>query len=297
MKIAMLQFDERTGDENINAIIEVNRKYCSLHNYDYIFHALIEEDTHKHELDDYLTIKDNEHAFCQNVYDYRIYMIEKYMNDYDYVVYLDTDMLINKPQIKIEDLIDNQHDIFMFRDGDEINASIGLLMIAQTIYAKLKNDNVKYLKEPLNNLLNMKICDERVFERLARLVTNPNGLASGFMIINCHSSKLKNFIEDFKRFYPLFGCCKFDQGCITTLLRRHKYKDMLHVLPIYLHGNPFVENNELTNDFKYDPENAFVCHFFGTNKNEESDVEKKYIENIKNNKWWSQYNENLHHSI
>lgn len=286
MKIAILQFDERIDNKTINEVLNVNRQYCKLHGYDHIFKALKDEDTHQHQLDDYMMDnKNKKNILALNVYDYRIHMIEQYMNDYDYLVYFDTDLIVSNPNIKIEDLIDDEHDIFMFTDMGKLNSTIGILMIAQAISMKLQNDKIQYFDDPLKELLIIENYNQSAYDRLCNIVLNPQGLASGFLIINCHSKKLKSFIEDFRRFYPLFEHGTFDQGCIATLLRMSKYKEMLKILPTYLHGCPF---SNIIPEFRFNVDKAFVCHFYGSGKNIE-DI-WKYIEDIKANKWWSQVN-------
>ncbi len=281
MKIAMLQFDERVDDENIKAGTALNKAYCEMHGYDYIFKALTEEDMH-HDLDDYLM--DDKNAFKMNVYDYRIKMIEQYMNDYDYLIYLDTDAIIYNTTIKVEDLIDGEHGMYLFPDSTKIGLVFDLYNCTNILVNKSK-DSSYILKDPLKDLCETKINDASIYEYLfCRFASNPEGLASGIIIIDCHYDKLKDFINDFNRFYPLFENCVMDQGCIATLIRRKKYKDMCKILPAYLQGNPFLNNLNVNglDDYKL-TDKSFICHFYSfSSKKEEC---KKYIEEIKQNKY------------
>lgn len=48
----------------------------------------------------------------------RIFALEKHIKKYDWVFYLDTDVIITNPQIKIEDFIDYKHHIYIGRMPD-----------------------------------------------------------------------------------------------------------------------------------------------------------------------------------
>lgn len=287
LKIALLQFDERVDDENIKAGCELNRKYCKLHGYDYIFKALKEEDMH-HDLDGYLMNEKN--AFKLHIFDYRIYMIEQYMNDYDYLVYLDTDAIISNPTIKIEDIIDSEHEIFLFPDSTRFGITFDIINMANAVIAKCKQMG-HVLLDPLNDLQSIKINESTAYEYICRFATNPNTLASGVIIVDCHSARLKTLINDFKRFYPIFDNSLCDQGCLNTLLRRKKYEGMLKMMPAYMHGNPFLNKTHVpgNEDYEYNENRTFICHFYcNSSKKEEC---RKYIEDLKNNKWWRSIDE------
>lgn len=283
MKIAMLQFDERVDDENIKAGTALNKVYCEMHGYDYIFKAITDEDMH-HDLDDYLM--DDKNAFKMNIYDYRIKMIGQYMNDYDYLIYLDTDAIVCNPNIKVEDLIDEKHGMYLFPDSTRFGMTYDIINIANIIVNRCRQTGT-VLQNPFKDLQELKLNEASIYEYICRFATNPETLASGIIIVNCHWDKLKEFINDFNRFYPLFDNSLCDQGCINVLLRRKKYKDALKIMQPCLHGNPFLNKMHVpgNEDYEYDENKTFICHFY-SNSGKKNEC-KKYIEEIKNNKWWN----------
>ena len=282
VKIGFLQFDSRMN-ENINSILNVNKKYCQLHNYNYIFKLIKKEDIYNPIFEQYLYDLSDYYRQLINICYYKFTMIEQYMNNYDYLVYGDSDVIINNPNIKIEDLIDNQHDIYMFRDQGQFVTTKNTLNAANAISKYCNQMKIPYIKNPLETLQKIKIFNESVYSVLCKVVINPEGLSAGFMIINCNSKLLKEFIIDFKKFYPIFGQGFFDQGCIATLLRRNKYKNMLKILPTILCGNP---SSGIIKDYSLDYNKAFICHFYGSKPSKE--MFNEYIERIKNNIYWKQ---------
>ena len=104
-----------------------------------------------------------------------------------------------------------------------IFVTFDIINMANAVIAKCKQMG-HVLLDPLNDLQSIKINESTAYEYICRFATNPNTLASGVIIVDCHSARLKTLINDFKRFYPIFDNSLCDQGCLNTLLRRKKYE-------------------------------------------------------------------------
>src|SRR5208283_4375787 len=90
------------------------KKYCQRHGYDFIYY----------EFDDIGRFP----AWG------RVVGLKKYLNDYDWVFNIDTDMLIVNYDIRLEDWIDNKYNILIgmmpdYKTGQPIHISTGMLFM------------------------------------------------------------------------------------------------------------------------------------------------------------------------
>lgn len=275
-KIGLIEYDTRNNNPAINKMLQYNKKYADLYNYTFIFDNF---NINQVQYQWQQLIINNQNLFKLRLYYHRFQLFEKYMDDFDYLVSIDSDIIINNPTIKIEDLIDNQHDIFIGQDGGIFATSMHLLNSANIVYKYLTNNNLAYLTDPYKNLTDLKVFEIPIRKALKNISTNTDGLNCGFIIIKC-SKIIKTFIEDFKKYYCLFEEQYFDQGCVATLLERKKYKNIFKKLPITTQGNPFYNHP----DFIFNEDKNFLCHYYGQNSNINRLLE--HIQIIKNNKWW-----------
>lgn len=277
MKIAILEFDTRLNNDNINKMLTINEKYCKLHNYSFIFDNIKIDEIHY----DFEELRLDENIFNIKLYFHRFEMFEKYINEFDYLVSFDSDVCVNNPNIKIEDFIDENHHMFLCQDSGLLVPTLHLFKSVDNIKSFFKENNINYLSNPLNQLSNIQVFNQgSIMHFLKTICSNPNGLNAGFIIIRC-SDIIKEFIADFKKYYILFSDCFYDQGCIGLLLQTLKYKNIVKILNHMIQGNPF-----LGSPFNYDEENNFLCHFYGNNSN--TFEMQKILNKIENNKWWSQ---------
>jgi hypothetical protein len=254
----------------------INEKYAELNNYSYIFETF--NLNNSYEWED--LINDETNLFKLKCYFKRYELLEKYFNEFDYLVWLDSDIVINNPNIKIENLIDNEHNLFLCADSGIFAFTTLLIQAAATLQKYLKDNNLTYLKDPVNQLQEIKnFGNTPILKDLRAIIANPQGLNSGFMIFKT-TNLIKDFLNDFKKYYPLSEHYFFDQGCLSKLLELKKYKNMYKVLPLELQGNPFYKHK----DFNYNEDKNFICHYYGENGNTERLL--NHINTIKNNKWW-----------
>lgn len=281
MKIGIIQTDNRLDNSVFNEMFALNKKYAEIHNYTYIFNQ-IKLNQKLYEWQDLIYHEENLNKLKAYITRYQLF--EKYINDFDYLVYMDSDAVINNPNIKIEDLIDDTHDLFVGPDCGIFTITVHLVQSAVTVINYLRKNNLSYLKDPDKELEQLKIFDIPIKTALKNISTNTMGLNSGFMIIKC-SDIIKKFLEDYKKYYPVFQEYFFDQGCLAKMLRTKKYSNILKLLPLTTQGNPYYQHP----DFIYNEDKNFICHYYGVN----SDLSRlmNHFQSIKNNKWWKNIKE------
>lgn len=280
MKIAVVKYDTRENDENVNLANKIDENYCKLQNYDYIF-DLYKPNEMNYDWEEF--INDEKDLFFSKICYHKLELIEKYINnDYDYVVMIDSDACINNPFIRIQDLIDNEHDFFISQDCQMAAWCGHLIPIGDTIREYGEKRGTYYSPIPYETIKNDIIVYGRsVYDHLNYIVTNPNGINTGFIIIKS-SDIMKDFIKNCKKYFILFQDAFHDQGCIGFLLNHRKYKNTFKILSIDLQGNPFITDAYL---FKYDEDKTFICHFYGHSS--EKEKVKGFLNQVQHNKWWS----------
>jgi hypothetical protein len=129
MKIAILSLYH--GDKFKNDTIygrETIQNYCNKYGYDFIY-----------DNEDLIKEHDREIQWT------KILIIQKYLNNkYDYIVWIDADILILNPEKTIESFIDrlmNNKDIMFSRDFSGIHINNGVIFVKNT------ENSIKYFKE------------------------------------------------------------------------------------------------------------------------------------------------------
>lgn len=282
MKIKVIQFDTRINNETIEFGKELNKKYCAINNYDYEFEYF------KYDESKYLNIfeffngdgyKDKRKDFFGIAY-HKYELLEQNINNYDYIVFLDSDAVFVNPKIKIEDLLNNQSDIYLSQDCTILANTFFLYSATMQIQQYCNTYYCQYIKD-FKNFANNTVDDANrsVLRRIGGVWTNPAGINSGFIIMK-NSNISKEFLNDCKKYYKLFENAMEDQGCIAFLLNTKKYKNNWTLLPDYIQGDSFLDHP----DFKYDENKNFINHICGGGT--------KILEGfklVKNNKWWREY--------
>lgn len=283
MRIAIIQSDTRTNDDIINNMISINRQYANVNNYTYIFETL-NQNQKKYDWQE--LIVDQKNLRTMKVYIKRYQIIKKHLMNFDYIVYIDSDIVINNPYITIESIINDVHDIFMYQDIGLYATTLHLLHSAYTIDRYLSLNNIQYLKQPEDELQRLQIFGTPIKKTLRTITANPLGINSGFLILKS-SNIVKSLLDDLMLYYPMFESTCFDQDCLAKIISLKKYKDVFKLLPIQGQGNPLFGHP----DFTYNEQKNFICHYYGNKSNKE--LLKQHINNIKNNKWWSKLHEDF----
>lgn len=282
MKIKVVAFFVDCGNQKYlklcKACEEVDREYCKLHGYDLEFTYLKKQD-----VIDFFGGREDvviEH--------YKIPFIKQQLDkqDADYVVVLDTDATISKPTIKIEDLVDDKHDMFLSRGNEKVLQINLLVEVYNKIHQILQREQTEHYL--VNNYYDQTIMKEydffRLFEWLSMGYLQHN---EGFMIFK-NTQLMRDFWSDCRKYQEIFINMNKDivnegKDCrvIKFTLLQDKYKDIFTFMPEFAQGG-------LANAFEthYDEDKTFVVHNFGSAMTLDQKI--NFVESLKTNKWWKE---------
>lgn len=264
-KVLILQVGNYADDVEFPKLSrEINEQYAKLHGYDYKWETF-----------------EKNISFCTAT-SYKFIAISKYMFDYDLIIFIDADAAFVRPNINIEEYVDNEHYIYLAPDTGIFVNNMHLSMIGKYFYDIISQSNTVFSNfgDILENILITTNINAR--QALGVIATNPYALNSGFIIIKPHKDlktlcdKLPVFIEFFNDFYH-------DQGCLTFMLQTQKYKKLLKILPDYTHGK--MNTAEKNTDFYFNEDCNLIIHNYG------ADNESKLhgLITVKTNKYWAPY--------
>lgn len=267
-----VQGEKKEYKKLANLSKEINKKYCQIHNYSFQFEYL----------DRQLIIEQFGQFNWDMVAAYKLYFIREqlYKSGCDYIVYIDADAAVNKPQIAIEDLIDEQHQLFLSRANDKtyVRNTIRELCI--------KLININNTTSLVNNFNYDQEIVKQLFPVCQRACQGWNYWNEGLFVIK-NTDKMKQFFTDCVDALKFFmnrvvpAGRSLDGLLIDFILLQKKYFDCYTMLPYYAQGGVFN-----THQTKYDLQTTFVRHEYGTATNMEQKI--AYLEEVKNNKWWSE---------
>lgn len=140
MKIKMIQYLTGSNpDYNklANEVEFLNKTYCKFYGYDYEF----------------LRFKEQELEWADAV-EYKIKYISETLNkqEHDYVVFVDADAGIANPTIKIEDLIDNEHYLFLSKCNERYAFLRDTTLALKNLSDLWQNHNDFFIQSFLMNL-------------------------------------------------------------------------------------------------------------------------------------------------
>ena len=256
----------------------LNKKYCNLYGYDHLFDYLAEDVLTK------MYGRFDWSLACvyklQHVYDNLM------KDDADVLAVLDADAAINKPTIKIEDLIDEQHDLYLTKGNEKIYA----MHSVYTLYQKLTNlmNNFKILEQKDYNDV-MKDFD--LYSNCEILCLGWIFHNEGFYIVK-NTPLMKQYFKDCLGLIDYFIHRVVERGraydgmIMDLVLLHEKYNKSWKFLYDQAQGG-------LANSYEthFDEEKTFVLHNYG----EAIPFEKKLeqLKGLRQNKWWKKVlNEN-----
>lgn len=260
-KVCVLQVSNR-DDELTSLSKEINRWYAVLNGFDYRFEAFTEGVPFLEAM---------RHKF--------IFAL-KHIDDCDYLCYIDTDAAFSNPNRSLLELVDQGHEVFIGQDSGVVGNTIFTVNVAEVIQAYLKQTGQPYIRDFSGFCREVK--GQLQFDILSKLGTvfsNPHGLNAGFMVFRS-TERVKALLNDVLRHISLFGDVKHDQDCISLLLQRDEYRDMLKVLPPDTQGNSALT---MQPEFAYDEDRSFINHIYGWPMNEKLIGLLK----VRHNRWWS----------
>lgn len=268
MKIKIIQYLISNDNEYLQLAKlseQINCCYCKLYNYDFKFEYK----------------NNDENLNFEETTFYKIPYINNNLNNCDYLVFIDADAAVSNPNIKIEDLIDNKHEMFFSRGNDRLYQIITL----QNLYNNLLNflkDNRKLL---LTNYFHEFVDKFNLYHDLERLSLGNIFFNEGFIIVK-NTEKMNEFFSLCSNFGKYFlnrihSGLEADGAVLCFFLQQKKFNNLYTFLPDYAQGG-FANSYE----GKYDENKTFVLHNYGKALN----FNQKYeaLENLLNNKWWKE---------
>ena len=247
---------------------ELNRKYCQLCGYDFDFIYFNAEEI-KQEGIDFLFYK------IKFIYDY---LIQK--QNYDYYVFLDADAVVSNPNIKIEDLIDDKHQLFLSRGNDRFGQILALRRVYEAIIKKLSTGK-QLLTCKIEDICNLGRDINDICEHISLNIA----FNEGFFIIK-NDELMKDFFEDTLKIAnyrkenalrPMKGGLQGRSMAMT--LQMKKYNSCYTFMYDQAQGG--VANSY---ELNYDIDKTFILHNFGQALNLDQKINQ--VQNLKTNKWW-----------
>lgn len=257
---------------------EINKKYCQLYNYDLQYAYMTEQ-----QFVDFYPKRDR-----MELHDYKVPFISFELNkqDCDILVFIDADATISKPTIKIEDLLDNEHELFICRGNEKVLQAKLIVDIHSKLTDIIKREysEEKYVA---THYWDQIMKEYSLFESLAWLSWDYILLNEGFIIIKNtqnmrdfynHATFLqKEYFIDFDR--QLFGEKCYTERVIKFMLLQQKYKPLYTFLPDFAQGG-----SQNLFETKYDEDKTFILHNYGQALTLDQKVEQ--VKLLKKNKWW-----------
>ena len=279
MSIKFVQYFVEGDDKNYRKLAElskeINSKYCQLHNYKYQF-----DDWKKEVVVDQF----GEFNWGLAAGGIKIKYLRDQLNkqDCDYLVFVDADAAVSFPQLKIEDMIDQQHQLFLSR-GNNIADQISFLTNA---YKRMHN--ILYNEDICNQFLDQGLIQKYdLFKYCESFSTNYILFNEGLFIIK-NTERMREFFEQAYKFmksyiiemaYDSFSA--IDGRTIRYMLMLKKWKD------IYIHLYPQSQGCVIgAYKMKYDLNKTFILHNYGSIFTIEQRI--AYLEQLKQNFWWKQ---------
>lgn len=270
MKIKVASYFVNLGKQKYTELSklceQLDKKYCFLHNYDFQF----------------LYLENKEMDIVDCLY-YKLQFIYQQLmkNDCDYLVYLDADATISNPNIKIEDLIDNQHQLFLSRGNDRIGEIMALNTIFNALKQKMNTDN--FINSSIDNICTLDINVRSACEHIYLNISHNEGL---YIVKNTPLMKQfwKNCINLAQLKRQTIGYYS-DGRIVCIALNMKKYNDKYTHLYDQAQGG--VANVFETH---YDVDKTFVLHNYGDAMTIDQKIE--WIKSLKYNKWWNEYFKN-----
>ena len=279
--------------ELVQIFKELTQKYCNQHKYEFIFKNItiddlqpIIENKNKYE---FLNVKCNIwHDICL----YKIFMIKNELikDDSEYIALFDTDAIISNPNIKLEEFIDDEHEMFVCQSNNYydipqylnkfVNCFNSFIHDEECLNEFLKNKNeiIKFNKK--------YNCD--FFKTLTDLTFTQTTFNEGFFIVK-NTKTMKDFFsmlcENFYLSNLVFENLKNDTICaidgflISLFNKSPRLYSLLKFLPLSTMGH-ILGSNEHT----YNINTTFVQHNYGTMPIKDR---LEHAKLIKENKWWN----------
>lgn len=260
--------------EMAKTVQAINEQYCKLYDYDYEFDYLTKDQIKKIY---------GECGFHQMIR-YKLQFIKEKLekNDCDYLVFVDADAAVSKPTLKITDLIDDKHELFLSRGNDKWDQIRTITTVQHQLTQLLLNPTIL-----LQNYYDNTLMKELGLYRFGTLLSVYGHVKfnQGFIIVK-NTKRMKEFFTDATNLSQylkdiVYECnTTIDGKAICLMLLQKKYNDS------YIHMYEQAQGGFANSyNMRYDQENTFLMHNYG----QAMTFNQKLIalKRLKNNKWWS----------
>ncbi|MBP5531796.1 MAG: hypothetical protein J6Y54_07200 [Lentisphaeria bacterium] len=254
---------------------KINKKYCDLNGYDYQFDIL-----DKSVLTDFVDtsifrFSSGWHWSCIYKYQYLLEMLEK--SSEDYVVYVEYDACFCNDFLRLENYVDDNHDIFCSR----CNWSYDI-----DFWIKNLNTLINELNSKRNDLFNYDRCTDAFLSKdiASRLTFTHNVFFcnEGFFILK-NSELAKKFLKAIVKYAPLFYdntdlMCTESQT-LQCIMSKDVFYPHVKILPPKTQGHIYGWSNQ------YNEDECLICH----NSSIDKDTLYQFLQTIAGNKYWGKY--------
>lgn len=258
-----------------NLTKQVNMNYCKLYNYNYNY------DIFNKNMIQQLYGKFDWILACL----YKIQYIYNNLlkDDCDYLVFLDADAAVSKPIIKIEDLVDEKHELFLSKGNEKVqifNSLILLRNIIQNIlnnYQRLINDSrLEYSMYTITDLF--QLCEK--FSHGSIFFNEGFIIIKNTLLMKQYFQDCINLIKYYIHRYVWRGK-GYDGLIMDAVLFQKKYKNVY--IFMYDQAQGGLKND---NETAYNVNTTFILHNYGDALTIDQKIEQ--INKLKSNIWWSQ---------
>lgn len=276
---------------------DLTQKYCNLYNYKFKFKYINDKDLqpiidNKNKFNFFSTSTTKSQQF-KNIILYKILMTyeELLKNDSEYIVFIDTDALISNPNITLDSLIDNKHQIWLshanqryecIKDINALTKSMNIFLndkeCLELFMTDIKKSYLKF-KEKTNIDLNT------VLKHIAAKICSHN---EGFFIVK-NTENMKNlFYLMCNNFYLTHNTFTLDKDgagpdgyLLMYFLNSSKYFDF------FAYMNPYTQGHIMgVYEGKYNEDKSFIQHNFTVMEVKDK---LKFAQKLKLNKWWNNF--------
>lgn len=268
MKIKLISWYVLNNPQYKNLIdlsSSINKKYCQLNNYQYYIEQ-VSKQTIENKFGEINQLK---------IFSYVYYFIYEQLmksND-DYLVFLDNDAVVNNPTIKIEDIIDNQHQLFLSKGNTKSDIIKIIINLSNEFITKLKN------KSQFFNSSITKLLPKEAFNYGWHFMFGDKLHNEGFYIIK-NTPLMKELFKQVTINLNLFlKTIKIQQASLDLLLFDDRYKDKWTFLYDQAQGHKAGSFESY-----YDQNKTFVMHNYAIFN---CDKKIQFMKQLKKNKWWS----------
>lgn len=275
---------------------ELTQIYCDKHNYAFEFKYITNKDllpiiNNKKQYNILNNLTEEQERF-ENIVLYKVLMTKNELEkeDSEYIVFIDSDAIISNPNIKLEDLIDNEHEIWLSLGNYEYDLNFNLKNLVNSIQFLLAKNNSEYLnalfintKFGYNKLFTEKNID---LNNLFKLLNCMNGAFNEGVFIVKNTFKMRQLFKIIcEHFYLSYNSYTFNKCRYTSegyimqyFLNTPTFYNSFAYMRAGIQGHIMGFLNG-----QYNEEKTFIQHNYSVMAINDR---LKFAQILKLNKWW-----------